>query len=117
MPKPISSVWPLDRLGKLTVACARCLPRQGIAQPESTFSGLWSLLAAILAAAAGKVFIGSTEALQVVFVQAVAGGAVFALVAHAMISVALEEGGSLVALPTVGGFLFALYLALAESFV
>jgi len=44
-------------------------------------------------------------------------GAVLALVAHAMIPVALEEGGSLVVLPTVGGFLFALYLALVESFV
>ena len=43
--------------------------------------------------------------------------AVLALVAHAMIPVALEEGGSLVVLPTVAGFLFAPYLALAESFV
>jgi hypothetical protein len=34
-----------------------------------------------------------------------------------MIPVALEEGGSLVVLPTVAGFLFALYLALAETFV
>jgi hypothetical protein len=38
-------------------------------------------------------------------------------VAHAMIPVALEEGGSLVVLPTVAGILFALYLAPAESFV
>ena len=49
--------------------------------------------------------------------QALAGGAVLTLVAHAMIPVALEEGGSLVVLPTVAGFLFALYLALAVSFV
>jgi hypothetical protein len=34
-----------------------------------------------------------------------------------MIPVALEERGSLVVLPTVTGFLFALYLALTESFV
>jgi CRP-like cAMP-binding protein len=81
--------------------------------------GLWStvLLVGILAAAIGKAFIGNTEALEAVFAQAVAGGAVLALVAHAMIPVALEEGGSLVVLPTVGGFLFALYLALVESFV
>jgi zinc transporter ZupT len=46
-----------------------------------------------------------------------AAGAVLALVAHAMIPVALEEGGSLVVLPTVAGVLFALYLALAKSFV
>jgi hypothetical protein len=67
--------------------------------------------------AAGKAFIGGSDALTAIFAQAVAGGAVLALVAHAMIPVALEEGGSLVALPTVAGFLFALYLALAESFV
>jgi CRP-like cAMP-binding protein len=81
--------------------------------------GLWStvLVAGVVAAAAGKAFIGSSEALAAIFAQALAGGAVLALVAHAMIPVALEEGGSLVVLPTVAGFLFALYLALAESFV
>jgi hypothetical protein len=59
----------------------------------------------------------TSSSLLGVFAQALAGGAVLALVAHAMIPVALEEGGSLVVLPTVAGFLFALYLALAESFV
>jgi CRP-like cAMP-binding protein len=93
----------------LTKACYR---------PRAIF-GLWStvLLAGLAAAAAGKAFIGSSEALAAIFAQALAGGAVLALVAHAMIPVALEEGGSLVVLPTVAGFLFALYLALAESFV
>jgi hypothetical protein len=42
---------------------------------------------------------------------------VLALAAHAMIPVAPEAGGSLVMLPTVAGFLFALYPALAKSFV
>jgi hypothetical protein len=81
--------------------------------------GLWStvIVAGILAAASGKAFIGNTEALAAIFAQAVAGGAVLALVAHAMIPVALAEGGSLVVLPTVGGFMFSLYLALAETFV
>src|SRR5262249_32754492 len=81
--------------------------------------GLWStvLVAGVIAAAVGKVFIGSSDALLAIFAQAVAGGAVLALVAHAMIPVALEEGGSLVVLPTVAGFLVALYLALVESFV
>jgi hypothetical protein len=80
------------------------------------------LVAGVVAAAAGKAFIGSSDALIAIFAQALAGGAVLALVAHAMIPVALipvvlEEGGSLVVLPTVAGFLFALYLALAESLV
>ena len=87
-------------------------------RPAAIF-GLWStvLVAGIVAATIGKAFIGGSDALEAIFAQALAGGAVLALVAHAMIPVALEEGGSLVVLPTVAGFLFALYLALAETFV
>ncbi|MFI5395798.1 MAG: hypothetical protein ACHQ9S_09725 [Candidatus Binatia bacterium] len=47
--------------------------------------------------------------------QALAGGGVLALTAPAMIPESIHDGGSLVVLPTVAGFLFALYLALAES--
>jgi CRP-like cAMP-binding protein len=98
-------------------ASASMLTKAGY-RPAAIF-GLWStvLLAGLAAAAAGKVFIGDSEVLAAIFAQALAGGAVLALVAHAMIPVALEESGSLVVLPTVAGFLFALYLALAESFV
>jgi CRP-like cAMP-binding protein len=87
-------------------------------RPAAIF-GLWStvLVAGVVAAVAGKALIGSSDALAAIFAQALAGGAVLALVAHAMIPVALEEGGSLVVLPTVAGFLFALYLALSESLV
>lgn len=79
---------------------------------------LWSvvLVAGIVAAAAGKTFVGSGSHLAI-FSQAVAGGAVLAVVAHAMIPESIHEGGSLVVLPTVAGFLFALWLALAQSFV
>jgi CRP-like cAMP-binding protein len=78
---------------------------------------LWStvIIAGVVAAAAGKAFIGSSDALLAIFAQALAGGAVLALVAHAMIPEAIHEGGSLVVLPTVAGFLFALYLALAAT--
>jgi CRP-like cAMP-binding protein len=98
-------------------ASASMLTRAGY-RPPAIF-GLWStvLVAGIVAAAIGKAFIGGNDAQEAIFAQALAGGAVLALVAHAMIPVALEEGGSLVVLPTVAGFLFALYLALAESFV
>jgi hypothetical protein len=34
-----------------------------------------------------------------------------------MIPEAIHEGGSLVVLPTVGGFLFALYLSLSETLI
>ena len=40
-----------------------------------------------------------------------------ALISHAMIPESIHEGGSLVVLPTVAGFLLALYLPLAEAFV
>jgi zinc transporter ZupT len=98
-------------------ASASMLTRAGY-RPAAIF-GLWStvLVAGVVAALAGKAFIGSSDALIAIFAQALAGGAVLALVAHAMIPVALEEGGSLVVLPTVAGFLFALYLALAVSLV
>jgi CRP-like cAMP-binding protein len=83
----------------------------------STIFNLWSvvLVAGMLAALAGKAFIGNSDALVAIFSQALAGGAVLALVAHAMIPEAIEEGGSVIVLPTVAGFLFALYLALMTS--
>ena len=77
---------------------------------------LWSsvLVAGIVAAVAGKVFVGSGSHIAIFF-QAVAGGAVLALVAHAMIPESIHEGRSLIVLPTVAGFLFALWLALGQS--
>ena len=80
--------------------------------------GLWSsvLVAGVVAAAVGKVFVGSGSHVAIFF-QALAGGAVLALVAHAMIPEAIHEGGSLIVLPTVAGFIFALWLALAQSLV
>jgi CRP-like cAMP-binding protein len=78
---------------------------------------LWStvLVAGIVAAVAGNVFLGGTDSLIPIFVEAIAGGAVLGLVSHAMIPEAIHEGGSVVVLPTVAGFLFALYYAIAES--
>ena len=98
-------------------ASAAILTRAGF-QPGKVF-GLWSsvLMAGIIAAAFGKAFISSPESLVAIFCGALAGGAVLALVAHAMIPEAIHEGGSLIVLPTVAGFLFALYLSLAAAIV
>jgi CRP-like cAMP-binding protein len=98
-------------------ASAAMLRRAGF-RPTTIF-GLWStvLVAGMLAAVAGNTLIGSSAPLVEVFSEALAGGAVLALVAHAMIPEAIDEGGSLVVLPTVAGFLAALYLALAEHIV
>lgn len=55
-----------------------------------------------------------SEALEVVFARLLRM-AQCSRWSPAMIRVAREEAGSLVVLPTVSGFLFVLYLALAES--
>ena len=90
------------------------LRRAGFA--DRTIFALWStvLVAGIVAAVAGKLFISDPESVVAILAQAVAGGAILALVTHAMIPEALHKGGSAVVLPAVGGFLFALYLALVE---
>jgi CRP-like cAMP-binding protein len=97
-------------------ASAATLRRAGYSAPA--IFGLWStvLVAGTLAAAAGNGLIGGSFPLVTVFCEAVAGGAVLALVTHAMIPEAIEEAGSLIVLPTVAGFLSALYLALAEYY-
>ena len=78
---------------------------------------LWStvLAAGVVAAVAGKLLISHAHSTAAVLAQAVAGGAILALVTHAMVPEALHKGGSAVVLPAVGGFLFALYLALLEA--
>jgi len=77
---------------------------------------LWSavLVSGVVAAAAGRMFIGSGSHVAVFF-QAVAGGAVLALVAHAMIPESIHDGGNLIVLPAVAGFLFALWLVLVQA--
>ena len=86
-------------------------------KPKFIFS-LWTivLVTGMVAAAAGKIFLGGSHSHSVVFFEAVAGGAVLALVSHAMIPEAIHQGGSIVVLPTVAGFLFALFLALSVTY-
>ena len=92
--------------------------KSGIPSGGGDLNKMWStvVVAGIAAAAAGKLFIGSSNSLAAIFAEAIAGGAVLALVSHAMIPEAIHDGGSMVVLPTVAGFLFALYLALSASF-
>lgn len=53
---------------------------------------------------------GNSAPLTRVFLEGLAGGAVLGMVAHAMIPEAIHVGRSLIVLPIVAGFLFALYL-------
>jgi CRP-like cAMP-binding protein len=98
-------------------AASAAMLRKANYRPSTIFL-LWStvLVSGVLAAIAGKVLLGGSESIAAVFFQAIAGGAVLALVVHAMIPEAIEEAGSLIVLPSVGGFLFAFYLALGEMF-
>lgn len=106
-------------LGGVPEAAASAAMLSKAAYRPKTIFALWAtvLLAGAVAAAAGKVLIGSSESLAAIFFEALAGGAVLALIADAMIPEAIHEGGSLIVLPTVGGFVFALYLALNETLV
>ncbi|HTR57542.1 MAG TPA: cyclic nucleotide-binding domain-containing protein [Casimicrobiaceae bacterium] len=99
-------------------AASAALLRKAGFRPRSIYA-FWSitLIAGTLSAVAGKVFIGSSDSLLAVFAEAMAGGSLLALVSHAMIPEALDQGGSLVVLPTVAGFLAALYLILSHSLV
>jgi CRP-like cAMP-binding protein len=98
-----------------SAASAALLRRAGF-QPRTIYA-FWSitLVAGTLSAIAGKLFIGSSDSRVAVFAEAMAGGSLLALVSHAMIPEALHHGGSLVVLPTVAGFLAALYLILSQS--
>jgi CRP-like cAMP-binding protein len=103
-------------LGGIPEAAASATMLRKAGFGDRTIFWLWStvLAAGVVAAVAGKLWLGSTGSKSEVVAQAVAGGAILALVTHAMIPEALHKGGSAVVLPAVAGFLFALYLALVE---
>ena len=81
--------------------------------------GFWtiSVTAGTISAIVGNLFIGNSASLVGVFVEAMAGGSLLALVAHTMMPEALHQGGSLVVLPTVAGFLAGLYVILTQALV
>jgi len=71
--------------------------------------GLWGLmiLAGIIAAVIGNVFLHSASPVIITFVEAIAGGAILGMVASVMMPEAYEDGGSEVGLATIAGFLLA----------
>jgi CRP-like cAMP-binding protein len=104
-------------LGGIPEAAASAAMLRKAGYADRTIFWLWStvLAAGVVAAVAGKLLLGRSGSDIEVVAQAVAGGAILALVTHAMIPEALHKGGSAVVLPVVAGFLFALYLALVEG--
>jgi len=98
-----------------SAASATLLRRAGF--PPSKVFAMWStvILVGIISAILGKAFISDTSSVFAVIMQAVAAGAILAMVSHAMIPEAFHKAGSAAVLPVVLGFLFALYLALEEA--
>jgi len=104
-------------IGGIPEAAASASILRKAGYPPRTVLLLWSMvmITGVISASAGYLLIGSSDSLTAIFCQAIAGGAVLALVAHAMIPEAIHEAGSAIVLPTVAGFLFALYFAIASS--
>jgi CRP-like cAMP-binding protein len=104
-------------LGGIPEAAASATMLRRAGYSNRTIFLIWStvLAAGIVAAVLGKFLISNASGTPAVLAQAIAGGAILALVTHAMIPEALHKGGSTVVLPAVAGFLFALYLALMET--
>jgi CRP-like cAMP-binding protein len=104
-------------LGGIPEAAASATMLRKAGYSDRTIFLLWSTVLAtgVVAAVAGKLVINGSESMAAVLAQAVAGGAILALVTHAMIPEALHKGGSGIVLPAVGGFLLALYFAMVEA--
>jgi zinc transporter ZupT len=104
-------------LGGIPEAAASATMLRKAGYADRTIFLLWAsvLVAGVVAATAGKLLISDSDSSAAVLAQAVAGGAILALVTHAMIPEALHKGGSGIVLPAVGGFLFALYFALIDA--
>jgi len=75
--------------------------------------GLWGslVLLALVMAALGNLLLASAPPQVVGFAEAVAGGAILALVAQVMMPHAFEGGGRFVSLSTIAGFLIAFLLS------
>lgn len=98
-----------------SAASATLLRRAGYS--ASRIYLMWStvIIAGIISAILGKMFISDTESVFAIVMQAIAAGAILAMVSHAMIPEAFHKGGSASVMPIVFGFLFALYLSLEEA--
>jgi CRP-like cAMP-binding protein len=75
---------------------------------------LWGLMiiAGVIAAIIGNVFLHSASPMIISLVEAIAGGAILGMVASVMMPEAYEDGGSEVGLATIAGFLLAFLFSL-----
>jgi ZIP family zinc transporter len=75
---------------------------------------LWGfmIIAGVIAAIIGNVFLHGASPMIISFVEAIAGGAILGMVASVMMPEAYEDGGSEVGLATIAGFLLAFLFSL-----
>jgi len=106
-------------MSNLPEAMASSAQMKRIGYSPARIFGLWGSLvvASAVAALIGNLFLATASETWITFVEAFAGGGIMAMLAQTMMPEAYEEGGTLVGLATIAGFLAALFftaLALAH---
>jgi CRP-like cAMP-binding protein len=98
-----------------SAASAALLKRAGYSTRGIYRLWLITFLAGPVVAVAGKLLLGGSHSVPGIIAEAMAAGSLLGLVSHAMIPEALHQGGSMVVIPTVAGFVVALYLILLHT--
>lgn len=103
-------------MSNLPEAMASSAQMKRIGYTPARIFGLWGSLvvASAVAAMVGNLFLASASEEVVTFVEAFAGGGIMAMLAQTMMPEAYEEGGTLVGLATIVGFLAALMFTALE---
>ncbi|MCX5985343.1 MAG: cyclic nucleotide-binding domain-containing protein [Chloroflexi bacterium] len=103
-------------MSNLPEAMASSAQMKRIGYTPARIFGLWGSLvvASAVAALIGNMFLATASEQWITFVEAFAGGGIMAMLAQTMMPEAYEEGGTLVGLATIAGFLAALFFTALE---
>ncbi len=103
-------------MSNLPEAMASSAQMKRIGYSPARIFGLWGSLvvASAVAALIGNLFLATASETWITFVEAFAGGGIMAMLAQTMMPEAYEEGGTLVGLATIAGFLAALFFTALE---
>ena len=98
-------------MSNLPEAMASSAQMKRIGYTPARIFGLWGSLvvASAVGALIGNMFLATASEQWITFVEAFAGGGIMAMLAQTMMPEAYEEGGTLVGLATIAGFLAALF--------
>ncbi len=103
-------------MSNLPEAMASSAQMKRIGYSPARIFGLWGSLVvgSAVAALIGNLFLATASETWITFVEAFAGGGIMAMLAQTMMPEAYEEGGTLVGLATIAGFLAALFFTALE---